>query len=197
MPKLMDPQKRVLIVQAAQELFSKYGFKKTTVDEIAQNVGIAKGTIYLYFKNKEQLLIRIGMNSLLASQEGLIREVSQIEDPSRRLQRIIENKAKDMFRFYEEFPDAIKIIPYLRKEDIVQEGGQTYFDNHTHLLRDALGLGIEQGRYRIGDLDAMVEHICFMTKAFDPPHKVPKTFAEIKIQLDLYIKLLLEAIEGK
>lgn len=43
------------IIQKAQQLFKKYGLKKTTMDEIAEACGKAKSTLYHYFKNKEQI----------------------------------------------------------------------------------------------------------------------------------------------
>lgn len=43
------------IIKNASKLFAKKGFFKTTVDDIAQATGVAKGTVYLYFKNKQEL----------------------------------------------------------------------------------------------------------------------------------------------
>jgi AcrR family transcriptional regulator len=54
-----DPKarKRKRIVEAATEVFIKHGYRKANVDEIAELAGVAKGTIYLYFKNKSELLL--------------------------------------------------------------------------------------------------------------------------------------------
>lgn len=43
------------IIKNASKLFAKKSFFKTTVDDIAQATGVAKGTVYLYFKNKQEL----------------------------------------------------------------------------------------------------------------------------------------------
>ena len=40
------------IVEAARKLFYKYGFKKVSMDEIANEAGVTKRTIYMYFKSK-------------------------------------------------------------------------------------------------------------------------------------------------
>ena len=47
---------REKLVSAAMELFAKKGFDKTTVDEIVARAGVAKGTFYLYFKSKDDLI---------------------------------------------------------------------------------------------------------------------------------------------
>jgi len=46
---------RNLIIESATKHFSKYGFHKTTMDEIAKNIHKAKGVLYYYFKSKEEL----------------------------------------------------------------------------------------------------------------------------------------------
>ena len=52
------------IKKAAKELFRKYGYHKTSVNEIAKKSRIAKATIYKYFDSKEQVLDRILMDYL-------------------------------------------------------------------------------------------------------------------------------------
>lgn len=54
-----DPRvvKRRRIVAAATELFLRQGYRKTSVEEIASAAGVAKGTVYLYFKNKTEVMI--------------------------------------------------------------------------------------------------------------------------------------------
>jgi AcrR family transcriptional regulator len=54
-----DPRvrKRMRIVQAATDLFIRHGYRKTSVEEVAQRAGVAKGTVYLYFRNKAELLM--------------------------------------------------------------------------------------------------------------------------------------------
>lgn len=48
--------KQMQIINAARELFSTYGYKKVTMDEIAKEAGVTKKTIYTYFKDKDDLL---------------------------------------------------------------------------------------------------------------------------------------------
>jgi TetR/AcrR family fatty acid metabolism transcriptional regulator len=51
--------KRQLIIDAAIEVFSRNGFQNSTISEIAQKANVAEGTIYQYFKNKEDLFFSI------------------------------------------------------------------------------------------------------------------------------------------
>lgn len=54
-----DPKarKRRRIIRAAAGLFTRQGYRKTSMEEVARQAGVAKGTVYLYFKNKVDLLI--------------------------------------------------------------------------------------------------------------------------------------------
>ena len=47
--------KHEAILTAAFSLFGHYGYRRTSIDDIAQEAGIAKGTVYLYFKSKEEI----------------------------------------------------------------------------------------------------------------------------------------------
>ncbi|MCG8570472.1 MAG: TetR/AcrR family transcriptional regulator [Spirochaetes bacterium] len=54
--------KKNLIKNAAEGLFERYGYQKVTIDEIVQSARVAKGTFYLYFKNKDDLYRQIVQN---------------------------------------------------------------------------------------------------------------------------------------
>lgn len=58
--KKIEKEKRIL--EAAEEVFSKYGYTQATLDEIIKIADTGKGTIYNYFGNKEQLFYRLMEN---------------------------------------------------------------------------------------------------------------------------------------
>jgi len=51
----MEKDKKQDVIKMAQTLFSRFGLKKTTVDEIAHKSNVAKSTIYNYFRSKEDI----------------------------------------------------------------------------------------------------------------------------------------------
>ena len=51
--------KRQRILEAARKRFRYYGVRKTTMQEIARDAGVAVGTLYLYFKDKDDLLVAL------------------------------------------------------------------------------------------------------------------------------------------
>ena len=72
MPKVTSMHKsevRDKIVQAAIESFGHTGFDRTKMDDIAKRMGVSKGTLYLYFKSKEDLFLAICERHLQESNE--------------------------------------------------------------------------------------------------------------------------------
>jgi TetR/AcrR family fatty acid metabolism transcriptional regulator len=79
--------KRTLITEAAIEVFAAKGYNHARISDIARTAGVADGTIYLYFKNKEDLLLSVfeeKMDELLAGLGEALRDTS---DPMERIRR--------------------------------------------------------------------------------------------------------------
>jgi len=57
--QLRKEQYRLEILQAAEQVFARQGFHKTTMEEVADECGWSKGTLYLYFKSKEDLFFSV------------------------------------------------------------------------------------------------------------------------------------------
>ncbi len=61
--RVKEGNKEKDIVEAAVDIFAKHGFHKAKISQIAEQAGVATGSVYLYFKNKDDILIKI-YNSL-------------------------------------------------------------------------------------------------------------------------------------
>ena len=83
---------RERIMQSAMENFSKKGFDRTRMEDIAAAAGLAKGTLYLYFKDKEDLFYAICDHNL----EELRKQLSRLFNRK-------ENVLPDAERFYDEY----------------------------------------------------------------------------------------------
>jgi len=82
---MAQPDKRRRILDAAVRVFAQYGFYNSKVSQVAKDAGVADGTIYLYFKNKEDILIQVfidAMDEILRRQELAM---AGIEDPIEKL----------------------------------------------------------------------------------------------------------------
>ena len=82
-PKVTSQYKtetREKIVDAAIVTFSKHGYDRTKMDNIAETANLSKGTIYLYFKSKEELFYAISENNIKALKEQLSVLFTKSED---------------------------------------------------------------------------------------------------------------------
>ncbi len=80
--------KRLRILDCAEKIFADRGFNKATVSEIAGRAGVAEGSIYDFFKNKEDLLLSIA-GERLKDQIELLQETFHVQHPIRKLRRFI------------------------------------------------------------------------------------------------------------
>ena len=83
--------KRDAILRAAIDVFAERGFFSAQVADIARAAGVAAGTVYLYFKSKDDLLVSIFDRSM---REGLTlgrAAVADLDDPRERLRRLADH----------------------------------------------------------------------------------------------------------
>lgn len=73
--------KRARIVDAAIEVFARKGFRAARVSDIAERAGVADGTIYLYFRNKEDLLLTIFEEKMEEVLAALAKSLEAAADP--------------------------------------------------------------------------------------------------------------------
>lgn len=141
--KVEKDKKRALIAAAAEELFSEFGYKSVSMDQIAQRANVAKGTLYLYFKDKDALLenliqnllteIELRKNEILAKKISLVEQIHQliyellmVRKHQKLLYKLVQ-EAKDMrtpsaCRMIQMYDN--KITSYLKKQldDAVEKG---------------------------------------------------------------------------
>ena len=100
----MEPDKiKDSIKRAAQDLFRKFGYHKTSVNEIAKKAKIAKATIYKYFENKEDVLHSLLMDYIQASVDELININTPDVDEETHLNMLIMKTCRLSYTVCNEF----------------------------------------------------------------------------------------------
>jgi TetR/AcrR family fatty acid metabolism transcriptional regulator len=84
-------EKYRMILNAAKQVFAMEGFYNSKVSEIAREAHVADGTIYLYFKNKDDILISLFEEELMRIIRTLKSELDTIEDPRDKLIKFCDN----------------------------------------------------------------------------------------------------------
>ncbi len=88
-PELVE-RRRTQIVAAATRLFSEQGFFKTTIKDIAKLAGVSSGLVYLYVREKEDVLLLVLLQVVEAYAREIPKAIDGLDDPLERLVRAIE-----------------------------------------------------------------------------------------------------------
>ena len=145
-----DPQlRRNEILEAAVPVFSKHGYRDTDMQHVADAVGVAKGTLYIYFKTKEALFLAAVDHSIEQLADHIDRAVRKADGPVDKIRAIVSA----YFRFFDRDPALARII--------VREGGEfmsraenTYyrvFTENASRLEEILRDGMDREIFRRAD----------------------------------------------
>ena len=143
--------KRTAILNAATRVFARRGFFNAQVADVAREAGVAAGTVYLYFRSKDDLLTSIFERSMTRALEEADRALAGVTDPVERLRRLARvhlgglGSRRDLaIVFQVELRQSTKFMERFSAAQL-----RTYLDH----LRDAVRAGQEAGVFR-ADLNA-------------------------------------------
>ena len=99
--------RKQLILAAAKELFFEHSYEKTSMDAIAQKVGLAKGTLYLYFSNKDELYISLLNEGLTILKEMMVAKGKLFDNPE---DKFVHSLAIAYYEFSVEHPQYFSLM---------------------------------------------------------------------------------------
>ncbi len=134
-----EEEKRRRIVEAATDLFSRYGFKRTSVDLLASEAGVAKPTVYAYFKDKDAVfcgVVESVCTELLRSAESVSRGRAPIEE---RLAMMLSAKFTRYWELVHASPHAQELLDSQGRlgASIVQRCDRMYLEMLTSVIAGA------------------------------------------------------------
>lgn len=127
-------KKKVLL--AGLKLFSKKGFHATTTAEIAHEAGVSEGTIYKYFKSKDDLLAKLLSPMLTEIKDNFFVQLDDYHDLTKLISFLVEDRIQfllinfDFLKlFIQELLTDNKIIDLIKSEIAGKNGVFAYFDD--------------------------------------------------------------------
>ncbi|MFH2219792.1 MAG: TetR/AcrR family transcriptional regulator [Pseudomonadota bacterium] len=135
-----------LILEAAVKVFAEQGFFQSTISQIAKEAGVADGTIYLYFKNKDDILIQFFAYKAKQVFDKFREEVDKADNTADRLRNLIQRHLEEFQR------DRNMAVVYQAEthqsnrmmEDQIKEMSKMYLD----IISDIIEQGQEEGTIR-------------------------------------------------
>jgi AcrR family transcriptional regulator len=146
----MEQAKKECILVAAAKAFARFGLKKASVEEIAREAGVGKGTIYLAAESKEDLFYQ----SVHREVRAWTGELAKLIDPRVPADELLRRTAIAGLNYLQDRPLVRDLL--FGTHDLVMPEWQDRLEALRELgranVREILTLGVRQGRFR-GDLD--------------------------------------------
>jgi len=140
------PAKRERILRAAIKIFSQKGFFSSKVSEIARSAGVADGTIYLYFKNKDDLLISLFEEKMAEVVADVREQVAAGDGALPRLRIFIENHMNLLVR--EAGLIEVLQVELRQSNKFMKEYVPVKFLEYLEVISEILELGKREGTFR-------------------------------------------------
>ena len=141
--KNKNTEKYYRIINAATKIFAKKGFYQAKVSDIAREAQVADGTIYLYFENKDDILISLFEEQMKLVLENMRTQVSEERDPVKK----IEKFAVTHLRLIESNKNVAEIIQVeLRQSSkFMKEYKNEGFMEYLNLIAEIIEEGQKKG----------------------------------------------------
>ena len=110
-------QRRNDIIDAAKHVFFKRGLNATTMDQIAKRAELSKGTLYLYFKSKEELYVSLLEEGITLFSDLMEGAIEREHSPESRIRMLL----RAFYAFYADYPQYYEIMFSLQKGELPRE----------------------------------------------------------------------------
>ncbi|WLR51444.1 TetR/AcrR family transcriptional regulator [Bacillus tianshenii] len=142
----MSKDKREKVIEAAKKSFSMFGYKATTIEQIAKIAGVGKGTIYTYFSNKEELLQEI-LDNLM---EEMRESASKAIDPERDFGKNLHHAIYSILIYRKEHGLLLKLAEEVKEigTQAAVDALQAIEDSIITFIKSQLNQAIEKGKIR-------------------------------------------------
>lgn len=168
MARIIDKEeKRCAIAKASIDLFCEKGIQQTSIDEIAKSAKVAKGTVYLYFKNKEEIVFTIW--DMLSQQhfEAFQQRVTPTMSAKEKILEYFnfsecekEHDKEQMLTLYQHFVSSMLIDT----TGLYSAYFESFFQQDYDFIAGCLHEGMERGELSIDNVDMLTYTIIMLLK---------------------------------
>jgi AcrR family transcriptional regulator len=148
-------ERRQQIMDAALACFARKGYHKTTMDDIVAESGLSKGTLYWYFRSKDELFFSLVNSVFLAIQQDMDAIFEQPTSASQKLRGM----ANEFARFYEEVAQVLNVFFEFWMQGTLNEQLNQLFHSMLSEYRGVIGgvieEGIQAGEFKAVDADQL------------------------------------------
>ena len=143
------------ILTAAKRIFAQNGFRRTKIDQIANELNVGKGTIYRYFDDKKSLFLAVFEQGMARLSQTIKDNVAPITDPQIK----VATAVRTYFEFFENDRQLIEILMQVRSEfkDEYRRVFLAMYSDYTVRIQKNLRNGVKMGIFRELDVEKTAE----------------------------------------
>src|SRR2546421_10353939 len=158
---------RDLILDAADRLLARYGYRKMTIDDLAREVGIGKGTIYLHFQSKEDVALSRIDRVIDRLKTELRKVATSDEDPVTRLRSMLMLRVIYRFDSVQHYTESLNQVMAAIRPSLL-ERRKHYFEAEARIIAAVLKEGRRAGDFFFKDAMATARALLAATNSLLP-----------------------------
>lgn len=180
------------IVSVARSIFSRFGFKKTTMDEIAIASHKGKSSIYYYFSSKEDIFKAVVEKEASILKQELIHAINNADSPAQKLKAHVLIRMNSMGKLAN-FYNAIK-DDYLSNLDFIEKIRRKYDLEEIQMMENILNEGVKDNIFEIDDTSLAAIAIVTALKGMEIPLFWGAEEKNVEHRLDHLIHILFNGV---
>ena len=137
-------------MDATERLLARYGYRKMTVEDIAKEVGVGKGTIYLHFKSKEEIVLS-HVDRIVERVKERLWEIARSNAPAAiRIRLMLLTRVLFRFDSIQHYTQSLNdLLAALRPGLLARRAA--YFDEEAQIFADVLNEGRDAREFQFDD----------------------------------------------
>jgi AcrR family transcriptional regulator len=179
---------RKKIIITAGSIFSRYGFRKTTMDEIAKALKMGKSSIYYYFSSKEEIFEAVVKYEANTLRNELTTAIKSVESPIDKMQKYVFVRMK-AFEKLSNYYNAI-FDKNLDHFDFIEKIREKYDLEEIAILRLILYDGVRKKIFNVENSEYTAMAIQTTMKGFE----VPLFWQKREVDIDHRLKAILDVL---
>ncbi len=185
------------IIEVAQDIFMKYGFRKSTMDEIAAAAGKGKSTLYHYFKSKEDVFAAV----IEKESNTMFRELNKIITANIDCKSKLKKYITTRMSLIDELANLYSAIKsdYLNHFNFIQKYRKKYDEYEILFIEQILQDGINKKEFNISEDDTKIYAYGIATalKGIEIPFFLEDRYSKINSRLDSMLNILIYGLACK
>jgi len=195
-PNVSD-ERKTQIINAAEGVFMEKGFDQARMDDIAEETGLSKGTLYLYFKSKDDLIIaildRMFQREFIQFDSLNLSELSAIDT----IWKITDLLTKDILGLQRLIPIVYQFLALAFRNKYVQLALKKYINRYVDVLVPIIQHGIDSGEFHQVDVQEVAIAMGAVIEGTLLLWVYDKTLVKPEHHIRSGMKLLLEGVQAR